>query len=220
MSDPEQFLSRWSRRKREAATSDPAARAPRKPALRRADGRDGARDEAQPASTDSASRPFDPASLPPIEFDHGRAPTSAHSLHPACRPISCMRRFAALGRAIPAIRDFVGLSENAWDFTAPDACRASARSMRANCGQLGVGECARRGRARARIGCRRRSAERPRNPRIRSTFGQEPGCEQTERGKRRNRPQQIRQVERQVRRIKQQPPATLQLTESRYCGAA
>ncbi len=31
-----------------------------------------------------------------------------------------MRRFVAHGRPIPAIRDFIGLSENAWDFTKPE----------------------------------------------------------------------------------------------------
>ena len=32
-----------------------------------------------------------------------------------------MRRFAAPGRADPAIRDFVGLAENEWDFNDPNA---------------------------------------------------------------------------------------------------
>ena len=37
-----------------------------------------------------------------------------------------MRRFAAPGRADPAIREFKGLQENYWDFSDPDGIPGSA----------------------------------------------------------------------------------------------
>ena len=113
MSDPEQFLSRWSRRKREAA-DDPAAHAEESGPVDNVP----PRDEAQPASTD-APPPFDPASLPPIESITANSDIRAF-FSPGV-PADLVR--AALRRvwtSDPAIRDFVGLSENAWDFTAPD----------------------------------------------------------------------------------------------------
>jgi Protein of unknown function (DUF3306) len=106
MSDDETFFARWSRRKRDAAAR------PREP------------DKPAPA----AHRVETPApearvpgelSLPPIDSIH-----AASDLRPfldARVPIELTR--AALRRAWttdPDIRDFVGLSENAWDFNAPD----------------------------------------------------------------------------------------------------
>ena len=112
MSDDD-FLRRWSRRKQEvqrAAKVPPAAKA-----------ESGA---PEPAPTEEAAKPpqpaFDPASLPSLE-----SITAVSDISPFLRagvPAELTR--AALRRvwtADPAIRDFVGLSENAWDFTAPNA---------------------------------------------------------------------------------------------------
>ncbi len=113
MTDREAFLTRWSRRKREAA-------APRTEAV--------AEEPATPAaeSKESASAPPLPptraepeAELPPIDsIDSG---TDIRAFLQEGVPQDLAR--AALRRAWssdPAIRDFIGLSENAWDFTAPE----------------------------------------------------------------------------------------------------
>ena len=112
MSDPENFLTRWSRRKHQAA-EEKAAEPEAKTVSERAP-----QAESTPAAATEA--PFDPASLPPIE-----SLESGSDIRPFLQknvPADLTR--AALRRAWaadPAIRDFVGLSENAWDFNAPDA---------------------------------------------------------------------------------------------------
>ena len=116
MSD-EEFLSRWSRRKREAgrevgiakeiATPVQPSEAPQK----------------EPAQT-STARPcepkFDVSSLPTID-----SITAATDVTDFLRQgVPHELRRAALRRAWtsdPAIRDFVGLAENAWDFNDPNA---------------------------------------------------------------------------------------------------
>src|ERR1700693_1259434 len=90
MSTSETFLSRWLRLKRESEAALPSADAP------------------SPAA-------FDPASLPPIEsivagtdiqqFLHERVP--AELTRAALR---------SAWTADPAIRDFVGIAENQWNF--------------------------------------------------------------------------------------------------------
>jgi hypothetical protein len=116
MSDPENFLSRWSRRKREASREAAAADAPATDATAQGDR---AADEAASRSAPAAEPDFDPTSLPPIEEINAQTDVSAFLR--AGVPADMAR--AALRRAWssdPAIRDFIGLSENSWDFNAPD----------------------------------------------------------------------------------------------------
>jgi len=105
------FLKRWSRRKQAAASDAKRAKeAADEPA------REGA--PAAPAPTEAEA--FDPATLPPI--DSINAITDVRDFLRAGVPAELTR--AALRRAWsadPAIRDFIGLAENSWDFTAPDA---------------------------------------------------------------------------------------------------
>jgi hypothetical protein len=105
MSDDGSFLARWSHRKRSAAT------------LARAQpDRDGKGREVGPVRDPPA--PFDPASLPSLDSIVADSDISAFLA--ANVPTELTR--AALRRAWsadPAIRDFVGLSENSWDFNAP-----------------------------------------------------------------------------------------------------
>jgi Protein of unknown function (DUF3306) len=106
----EDFLSRWSRRKREVAKAETAPREEAKPASA----------ELQPHAAQTAEPEFDIASLPPIESIN--ALTDVTAFLRAGVPSELTR--AALRRvwtADPAIRDFVGLAENAWDFTDPNA---------------------------------------------------------------------------------------------------
>jgi len=104
MSESEGFLSRWSRRKRAAISTPPPEPAPEMPAA------------APPAE---ALPEFEPASLPPIE-----SLTAESDITPFLRPqVPAALRTAALRRAWtldPAIRDYVGPADYAWDYNAPD----------------------------------------------------------------------------------------------------
>ena len=109
MNADESFLARWARRKRAAATN--------------------ARDEPQPKDpipeAEAGSPPtgetqslVDPESLPPIETIGAGSdirPFLAKGV-PAYLTRAALRRAWS---ADPAIRDFIGLSENSWDFNAP-----------------------------------------------------------------------------------------------------
>jgi hypothetical protein len=115
MSDSEGFLARWARRKR-GGTQD--ARDPPMPKKRGDDA--ASRTVAASLPRQEARSLVDPANLPPIE---SIGPGS--DIRPflaAGVPTDLMR--AALRRAWsadPAIRGFIGLSENAWDFNAAGA---------------------------------------------------------------------------------------------------
>lgn len=108
MSEPESALQRWSRRKRRAAADRRERATPENDA--------GSAAAVRPSETEP---PVDPASLPPIEaLDAG---SDIRAFLAAGVPAELTR--AALRRAWsadPAIRDFIGLSENSWDFNAPD----------------------------------------------------------------------------------------------------
>ena len=117
MNDPDNFLSRWSRRKREAGerkeTKDEAAGVARtEPAP-----------ETEPGSAASApdvtpTPKFDAENLPPIESIS--AETDITAFLRAGVPETL--KHAALRRAWssdPDIRDFVGLNENYWDAAGP-----------------------------------------------------------------------------------------------------
>ncbi len=113
MSGEEGFLARWSRRKR-GATSDMRGRPEREKA------RAGVAPEAPAGSPPPEEPPplVDLASLPPIDSIGAGSDIRAF-LAPGV-PADLVR--AALRRAWsadPAIRDFIGLSENSWDFNAP-----------------------------------------------------------------------------------------------------
>jgi len=112
----EDFLKRWSRRKREAdvaksvppekETGETGATAPETAAAGK--------------GTDAPDAEFDITTLPPIESINAVSDITAFLR--AGVPVELTR--AALRRVWttdPAIRNFVGLAENAWDFTDPNA---------------------------------------------------------------------------------------------------
>jgi hypothetical protein len=107
MSGDEPFLARWWRRKLNAATrSDVEKNLP-----------PSAAEFAKPVSSD-AGEAIPATPLPPIEAIESTSDIKAF-LAPGV-PLELTR--AALRRAWtadPAIRDFIGLCENAWDFNAP-----------------------------------------------------------------------------------------------------
>ena len=113
MSEPENFLERWSRRKREAEVA-PEADAQANPVVAVGTGQVSA--PAAPAAEEPA---FDLSTLPSLEQIVADTDISAF-MKPG---VPAALRHAALRRAWtndPAIRDFRGLQENDWDFTAPD----------------------------------------------------------------------------------------------------
>jgi hypothetical protein len=111
--DAEDFLRRWSRRKQ-------AARAPVRETEETHREADAGHGPSPVAVADVAAVPaFDPASLPPLESIAAASDIRAFLTLGVPEEISR----AALRRAWvtdPAIRDFVGLAENQWDFTNPD----------------------------------------------------------------------------------------------------
>jgi hypothetical protein len=112
MSD-EEFLARWSRRKQEARSGNPAPE-PAEPMQ--------AHEPTPPSGTAEGPPDLDPdlSSLPSIESIDAATDITAFLRKGIPHELSR----AALRRAWtadPAIRDFVGLAENAWDFNDPNA---------------------------------------------------------------------------------------------------
>lgn len=106
----EDFLARWSRRKREVAKAETEPRVEAKPPAK----------EVQADAPQAREPEFDIASLPPIESINALTDITAFLRQgvPAELTRAALRR---VWTADPAIRDFVGLAENAWDFTDPTA---------------------------------------------------------------------------------------------------
>jgi hypothetical protein len=98
MSESENFLSRWSRLKREEK--------------RTADELPGA-DVSSPAA-------FDPASLPPIESIVADSDIRLFLQAGVPAELTCAALRSAWA-ADPAIRDFIGIAESQWDFNDPAA---------------------------------------------------------------------------------------------------
>jgi hypothetical protein len=120
MTASENLVSRWARLKRESAAArkaKPVAAAPQVAPVVTPE----VRSDPVPHRGDSVvDEAFDPASLPSIEtiaadtdiraFLHSRVPVELTRL--------ALRRAWA---SDPAIRDFIGIAENQWDFNDPDA---------------------------------------------------------------------------------------------------
>lgn len=106
MTAPENFVSRWSRLKRGSAKDRETAPAESTPPL----------SAVAPAAPPTPS--FDPATLPPIESITGDTDIRAflQSGVPTKLAQAALRRLWATD---PAIRDFIGIAENQWDFTNP-----------------------------------------------------------------------------------------------------
>jgi uncharacterized protein DUF3306 len=107
----EQFLARWSRRKQDAKAGDP------EPAAEEAAQGQAPNDR---AAAEPVLRETDLSNLPPIESIDAATDIAAFLRKGIPQELSR----AALRRAWsadPAIRDFVGLAENAWDFNDPNA---------------------------------------------------------------------------------------------------
>jgi hypothetical protein len=113
MNEDENFVARWSRLKRENAQEVKAA--PSAPAKQDRDA-----DSANSSNPQDAPVPFDVSQLPSI--DSLNASSDIRSFLQAGVPAELTK--AALRKmwtTDPAIRDFIGIAENQWDFTDPNA---------------------------------------------------------------------------------------------------
>jgi Protein of unknown function (DUF3306) len=126
MSEPETFIARWSRRKREA-TEDAETKASVAPEIA-ADGARAGEDERKPSDAPSARSDarepkepsFDPTRLPPIETITTESDIRAF-LAPGVPPELTRAALRRAWAADPKIRDFVGLADYDWDFNAAGA---------------------------------------------------------------------------------------------------
>ena len=118
MNDPENFLSRWSRRKRDANEQREEA-AHQETSVRSAGNAESSPDEVALTPPPRPAAEFDVSSLPPIESIDSNTDISAFLQ----KGVPEALRHAALRRAWssdPSIRDFVGLTENYWDGVGPE----------------------------------------------------------------------------------------------------
>jgi hypothetical protein len=124
MSEPENFIARWSRRKREAAEDAEATKSCAAPDAA-VEGAHPSEDQGDAARGRSGARPspepaFDPTKLPPIETITAESDIRAF-LAPGVPPELTRAALRRAWAADPKIRDFVGLADYDWDFNAPDA---------------------------------------------------------------------------------------------------
>jgi hypothetical protein len=133
MSEPERFLTRWSRRKREADEAAPERQPSEQPAPSVPADREAATDSgaAPPKAAEADAPELDLSALPSLESITATTDIRAFLLPgvPAELTRAALRRAWA---ANPAIRDFIGLAENAWDFTAPDTVPGFGSSVPAD----------------------------------------------------------------------------------------
>ena len=119
MSEPENFVSRWSRLKRESESTGKRKTEPRERAAPFDAAATTPASADAPAETQTHATPtFDPTSLPSI--DSITASTDIRIFLQSGVPAELTE--AALRRAWvsdPTIRDFIGIAENQWDFTNP-----------------------------------------------------------------------------------------------------
>lgn len=118
MSEPKNFVTRWSRRKLKAAERENENKGPAV-GREQAAASDGEIHKNKP--TEKSTPPeLDISSLPSIE-----SITAQTDIRPFLQAgVPADLRQAALRRAWvsdPAIRDYIGLSENSWDFNAPNS---------------------------------------------------------------------------------------------------
>jgi hypothetical protein len=129
MNTDDSFIARWSRRKQQAAeekqkpragTGKDEHRAPHTGAVPAASEGRGRLPGLPAAAPDDVEQAFDPATLPPIETIVAGTDIRAflRTGVPAALTKAALRR---AWTADPAIRDFIEVAENQWDFTDPAA---------------------------------------------------------------------------------------------------
>jgi hypothetical protein len=125
MSDPDNFIARWSRRKRAAAehadeNSSQESKSPATPDAATEPAHSGEDARAARAAPEPPELPFDLAKLPPIESITAESDIRAF-LAPGVPPDLTRAALRRAWAADPKIRDFVGLADYDWDFNTPGA---------------------------------------------------------------------------------------------------
>ena len=127
MSEPENFIARWSRRKRalvrDVAEATPTSAPDAAPEDARAPDAQRGDNEAAPARSGPDETPaagFDLTKLPPIESITAESDIRAF-LAPGVPPELSRAALRRAWAADPSIRDFVGLADYDWDFNTPGA---------------------------------------------------------------------------------------------------
>jgi hypothetical protein len=122
----EDFLARWSRRKRAAETGHEtgletghAAEPPRSIPSDSASAA-GTPEYRGPEARQQDDEPFDLASLPPLESITAETDVTVF-LRKGVPPDLTRAALRRAWTSDPAIRDFIGLAENSWDFNDPNA---------------------------------------------------------------------------------------------------
>jgi uncharacterized protein DUF3306 len=118
MNDPDNFLSRWSRRKRESV-AQPEKTGGGEESTHQVPGRETDSDIPGSGSAAPSVPEFDVGSLPPIDSIGADTDISGFMR----KGVPAALRNAALRRAWsadPSIRDFMGPTENYWDAAGPD----------------------------------------------------------------------------------------------------
>ncbi|MBW6400835.1 DUF3306 domain-containing protein [Roseomonas sp. HJA6] len=130
MSD-EGFLSRWSRRKRAAEAGIPVEEPQAAPVETPAP----AEAPAPAAPQEVEEPPFDLASLPSIESLTAESDFAAflHKAVPEALKRAALRKAWTLD---PAIRDFIGLADYAWDYNASDGVPGGALHLSGDVKQM------------------------------------------------------------------------------------
>lgn len=119
MTEPENFLTRWSRRKREPEEQPAVAASEATPQKPVEEGQGVEKQGAEGVKPVDPAPAFDPATLPSLDSIGEKTDISVFLKAGVPGDL----RLAALRRAWvtdPAIRDFKGLAENDWDFTMPN----------------------------------------------------------------------------------------------------
>lgn len=109
------FLGRWSRRKRMANAAAP----PEAPSSAAHEAKNGSVPPSSKSALDLVED-FDLSTLPPLESISATTDVTAF-LRKGVPPALSREALRRAWIADPTIRDFIGLAENAWDFNDPDA---------------------------------------------------------------------------------------------------
>jgi hypothetical protein len=120
MSEPEDFLKRWSRRKREAEEAGAPEAAVQPPREEQVEDEQRAAPVPQDDGAVADLGGFDPANLPSID-SIGADTDIRDFLRPGVPPDLTREALRRAWSSDPSIRDYIGPVENGWDFNDPNA---------------------------------------------------------------------------------------------------
>ncbi len=120
MSEPEDFLKRWSRRKREAEESGAPEAALELPRDEEVEDEQRATPVLQDDGAVADLGGFDPANLPSVD-SIGADTDIRDFLRPGVPPDLTREALRRAWSSDPSIRDYIGPVENGWDFNGPNS---------------------------------------------------------------------------------------------------